>query len=175
MKNFKLSLLAGVIVTGIALLSCNTDPCEKVSCKNGGVATASADNKSCPCACAVGYTGDSCQTTVLSTLTSKVWSATRVKNDTIKPTPYSVTITADGSSLTNIKIQNIGNYVCNPGGTDVFSKAIIKSATKIDFDTTAQCGYSFIGSGAKQSDGSWVFTYNVKYGNQTDKVVATLK
>lgn len=175
MKNLHLSLLAAVIITGIALLSCNSDPCEKVSCKNGGVATASADNKSCPCKCVTGYIGDSCEATLLSTLTAKVWSATRVKNDTAKATPYSVYFSADGSSITNIKIQNIGNYSCNPGGTDVFSKAMIKSGTMIEFDTTAQCGYSFIGSGAKQADGSWIFTYNVKYGNQTDKVVTTLR
>ena len=105
MKSLKLSLFICIATTAIALISCKTDPCLNKVCKNLGVAKETPDGKSCTCECSVGYTGDSCQTTVLSTLTSKAWSATRTVNGVPKTTPYSVMFTQNLTSLTSIKLN----------------------------------------------------------------------
>lgn len=154
MKSLKLSLLACVVTTGLALLSCNSDPCEKVTCKNSGVATASSDNKSCACKCTAGYEGTDCSTKS-KTKFIKTWSATDNPgsliyspiisdvSDTTKVTDVLVAKLSDGFFVNNITAtvdQNTitipeqkpdpnGNYKVRGSGT--ISNGIITMSYKL--------------------------------------------
>ena len=76
MKILKLSLIIAIVTTAFAfaLVSCKTDPCEKVGCNiTGGVLTPDGSGKLCSCVCKVGYYGDSCSKLVKDFLTGTTW------------------------------------------------------------------------------------------------------
>ena len=142
MKGLKLSLLAVVATASMYLVSCTSDPCKNVTCKNSGVATASTDNKSCACNCAAGFEGTDC-----STLSRTKYLGTWKGSDVCTSGTYGVTLTAaNASDSTSILISNIGGF-----GTAVTITGKFTGSNKITF-TGQDIG------GQRTLDGTMTFT-----------------
>jgi hypothetical protein len=67
MKKFKTIILTATVAALAAFSSCTKDPCETVTCQNGG-ATKKVNTDSCGCNCTFGYTGASCENVDLTKL-----------------------------------------------------------------------------------------------------------
>jgi len=178
MKKIIYSFLA---LGAIVFSSCSSDPCKDKSattlCSGKGVLVTNGSN--CECSCNAGYTGTDCNTAIMPSLI-KVWNNQTSSNNS--PFTATTAIAAKGTSVSEIEITDLGaGYKCTNGSTSslVITYGIIKSATKIMLDESAQCNYTFKGEGNLQADGSWKFVYTVTYvkngATVTDNNVTILK
>lgn len=109
----KLSLLNLVLVCCLALgvmtfASCESDPCEDVTCVNG-TAVASGDN--CNCDCDAGYEGDDC-TTLSRTKFVGTYTVADACSESGAGT-YTVTITASSTEVDKVLISNFWGAYSN--------------------------------------------------------------
>jgi hypothetical protein len=79
-RHILLTIFLTLLVFTVALFTaCKKDPCKDVSCKNGGTCNAGS------CICPTGYTGNRCETKVLSCVvnnTAEVQFSNRSSNST---------------------------------------------------------------------------------------------
>ena len=171
MKNLKSIFLATFLTIGAfsttVFTSCEKDACDDIVCANGGTCTEGI------CACPSGYTGTLCDTKANSSFVGN-WSAKeKVNGATTWGSPYTVTITADGTDPKAFYLVNYGNYGCTAGTYQV--TAMSNNGKDYSISNTA-CSTNFTGSGSIATSGSTSTvsgTYTATYGTPvtTDNVV----
>jgi hypothetical protein len=149
------------------ILSCSIDPCEgrnaNIVCNGNG--TLVTMDKVCGCTCNAGFYGPKCDSTLkIALITKGAFVNNTVSNSNPLPQVNSI-ISADPTDIANtnkIVISDLGaGYRSN--GAIVSSKATITSNTTITLNEDLNGGFVFKGSGVKQYDGTWKFTYTTTY------------
>lgn len=97
MKTRIIQLLSVAAIATIGMVSCETDPCNDVTCNNGGLCVDG------DCVCATGYEGTDC-----STLVRAKYLGSKNVNETCSQSTdsYAVTISA-GATDTEVTISNL--------------------------------------------------------------------
>ena len=170
MKKLQSVLLASVLTLGAftaaIVSSCNPDQCKDVVCANGGTCLDGT------CSCPLGYVGTLCDTKANSFFPGN-WSAKEKLNGASTwGTPYTITVTADGTDPKAFYLVNYGNYSCTSGTYQVM--AMTNDGRNYTIANTV-CSTSFTGSGSLATTGSTSTidgTYSATYGSPstTDNV-----
>jgi len=183
-------LMLAILFLGLGMLttSCEQDPCEDVTCLNGGSCedgdcvcpdrytgeeceTDKCENvgcengsyaingNSCTCECVSGYEGDSCNTEIRT----KFLGTYDVDDDCLSnDSDYSSTIKVSNVEVNKILIENLGNYECD--GSNINFEAEMTSSTTFDIIEKDYCdGDKLSGSGKiDQATGKVTIDYTFK-------------
>ncbi len=162
MKHLRfISFLSLALVLGSTLYlvtSCNPDPCKDVICNNGGIATASADNNDCTCACPAGYEGEFCDDFVRDKYVGN-YNGT----ETCDSGTYSIAITAAAGSGSDLELT-IGNLY----DAGFFTIANVTANGDLEITNQAFGTGTISGSGSINSSGVISITYTIVTGVGTD-------
>lgn len=161
-------IIYSVIALGaLVISSCSSDPCEGKSavtlCSGNGTLAASGSN--CACNCNAGFFGTKCDSSLKAVLIAKGTFINNTNSNSNPVPQVNSTISADPADLTSstkIVILDLGAGYKSSGAL-VQTRADITNANTITLNEASQGGYVFKGSGVKQADGSWKFTYTTTY------------
>ncbi|MEN9522945.1 MAG: EGF-like domain [Bacteroidota bacterium] len=165
MKKIKLFAFAVMTVLSVAsvtyLNSCKKDPCKDVVCNNGGTCV---DGN---CSCATGYEGTNCDAEMRTKFIVSSTSFTEACNG---GSTYNITI-SKGTSISDVIIENLGNYACTSGSYTV--KATV-DGTNLTIPSQTVCSTVFSGTGTI-TNGKVSISYKATYGTPsvTDDCTAT--
>lgn len=160
-KNFKKILLLSSLAFGItfAFQACkkDKDPCEDVTCLNGG--TCNDGN----CNCATGYEGSDCGTKANAKFVGSFKLNESCPSGSV--VDYPVTISASASGANKIVIRGFGQLSCGSGDLDILATVNGRDIT-IDANQSFCTGLLIInsGSGTLNSSGTSIsitYTYSV--------------
>lgn len=141
---FTLAVILGVVSTGCKK---EVDPCENVSCLNGG--TCNNGN----CACSEGYEGSTCGTEERSKFIASYNTTEACPSGNFS---YTVGVTTSSTGVSNVIISNFGGYGVNVAASANNSTLTIANQT-IDLSGTAA---TFSGTG-QLSGNILTITYTV--------------
>ncbi len=160
------------IVLCILVASCETDPCEAVSCQNGGTCIEGT------CSCPEEFEGELCErsdaTQFTGTYAADYGTCVDVSDQ------HQVVISPISGDATKLVISNLGDYACPSGSleinADLVGTQVTIAAQNVD------CGdiiYSLEGSGSFQGPDvlklSFVISYLVDGKLREDQCEATLE
>ena len=130
-----------ITITAI-LIGCKTNPCDTVSCQNGGI----CNEEDGTCSCPDGFEGDFCQNFIIQ----KFLGTYQVDyQGCLATTPsHVVTIEQVPDASNKIYINNLGDYACPD--SEIKIEALI-NGTEITIESQElNCGpivYTFVGTG----------------------------
>jgi hypothetical protein len=156
-----LKIFAVLTLIVVVVSSCKKDPCDDISCLNGGTCNDGT------CACAEGYEGTTCATEERA----KFLSTYSVNEScTSGPFEYSISISTSSSGVSNVIIPNFGGYGVTVAATVNNSSINIPNQTLSD-----GTGASATFSGSGQISGNILtITYNVSFnGGGSDACTMT--
>lgn len=102
-------LVLVALFTGLGMftISCEKDPCEDVTCQNGGTATEINDGEDCECDCAEGYEGEFCETEWREDFLATYDVTDQCNSGTYQ---YESTVSSVSGSVTELSIGNAGGF-----------------------------------------------------------------
>lgn len=144
--------------------SCETDPCDGITCENGGFCNLGA------CLCTTGFEGSTCATE---------WSAKFVSGydatDMCDSDNYVWTSTVTRTDVDAVSISNFGGFAVDVPATVVQSVVDSNIGDQLSINNTDIAGRVFTGTGIIDASGNLVITYTVTFTDMTqDNCVATL-
>ncbi|MBL0315977.1 MAG: calcium-binding EGF-like domain-containing protein [Flavobacteriales bacterium] len=162
MKTFSKIILMCMTFAALAIVSCkkeDPDPCENVTCQNGG----SCNNGSC--SCATGYEGATCGTEQRAKF---IGSFSASESCTSGNYNYSFTVSNSGTGVSNVVLTNFG------GVTGTLSATISGSSITIPSQTIDVTGVAVTFSGSGQISGNiMTISYTLSANGGSDPCTAT--
>jgi hypothetical protein len=165
----KIKAFSTVALLGAALMfgSCKKDECKDIVCENSGICNVGI------CDCATGYEGESCETVQRD----KYLRTAANTEDCVAD--YSTDVVA-GTNIDEIKIKNLGNFICTNGDYYVTIKLSGSNSFTIPSQNVCDDVYTFTGSGTYTATGNdIVVNYSAVYDDAngdpvTDACTATI-
>lgn len=162
MKTLSRLMLMLMTFSVIAIASCKKeeDPCENVSCLNGGTCNNGT------CACATGYEGSTCATEQRSKFLAsyQVSESCNVSGNF----NYTLTINTSATGITNVVVNNFYGVGATVTGT-VSGSSITIPSQLVNVNST---GYTFSGSG-QVTGNILTLSYTVVVGTDSETCTAT--
>lgn len=161
------------ILLSLLAISCKEEPCETITCLNGG--TCQEEDGSC--VCQEGYEGDFCENLVIQ----KFLGTYQIQYSGCFTTTanHTVSIEQIDGEASKVYINDLGDYDC-PGGTVQLEASIAGAQIGIP-SQVIDCGvisYTFEGEGTI-SGGTLNISFTVEYESdgitKTDNCTATLE
>lgn len=161
-----------LLFCGLVFFSCAKDPCEEVSCQNGGNCIDGI------CECPDGFEGPFCE--ILDSQQHYGSYSADYQGCVSTSAGHRVLLKQVDSSATQLLIQQLGDYAC-PDDTLQFLARLTGNSVSID-SQVVDCGpivYTFNGSGNFNSAGQLTLNFSVSYSDgmneRTDNCTAKLE